>query len=459
MRDLDILATSVRDPLSRPHLQEAVRAFQSGAYRAAIVEAWVAVALDLTNKIRHLADTGDGEARVKIEQLDKAIDERDTVAMQQHERTILEVCETSFEFLTSRERVELERLYEDRNLSAHPAFVKPGEVFAPTAELVRGHLAAAVDCALALPPVSGRKALDNFLRDVDSSSWPRDGDLANYLRTEYLSGTRRSVCINLTKLVLKGSMQPPTDEALKMSVEIVASRCRASVHAIYEVQPDLVREGIHGVVSSWERTGSLTDEVLLRMVGALGHLSVLWSTISPGTKSRVVALLEVADPDMLIDNQTFAAGQPADDDVAAAYAHAKTGATAEFVNLERLVETRSVERAQWVGPALDALEGAASFRAAETRLRCLLKLAPQLSSEDLERASVCIRTNSQIYQASDTPELLQNLYRETCATDGTQDVWQNLAEGLHEDYMTDHDDPEGYYSYKSLLDLARGLNA
>lgn len=453
MRDLDELEASVRDPFSRPHFQEAVRAFRSGAYRAAVVEAWVAVAFDLTNKIRHLAETGDGIARVKIEQLDTAIDARNATAMQQHERTLLDECERTFEFLTARESAELARLYDDRNLCAHPAFVKPGEVFAPSAELVRSHLASAVDCTLALPPVSGKKIIDNFQRDIDSNSWPRDEDVVDYLRAEYFTGTRQTICVNLAKLVLKGSIQPPPEEELKTATSnSVAYRCRASINAINEFLPELVEEAIAGVIPNWERSGSLTDEVLLRLVGAVGHLPVLWRIVSSGTKSRIIALLENAQADLLIDERAFASGRPADAAVAAAYDEATAIAAADFEDLERLVRMRSLDRGQWVAPVLEALRTAGSFRSAERRLRCLLKLAPQLSSGDLQLTAASIRENNQIYQASDTPELLVNLYRETTETPGARAVWVNLAQGLHDDYMSDHDDPDGYYSYKELLD-------
>lgn len=73
MRDLRELEALVRDPDSRPHFKEAVLAYQAGALRAAVVETWVAVAVDLTNKIRYLADTGDGNAVQAVAGLDDAI--------------------------------------------------------------------------------------------------------------------------------------------------------------------------------------------------------------------------------------------------------------------------------------------------------------------------------------------------------------------------------------------------
>lgn len=62
VRAVEDLITTVRDQRSREQLMDAVRAYQSGALRACVVSTWVAVALDLTAKIRELADGGDGAA-------------------------------------------------------------------------------------------------------------------------------------------------------------------------------------------------------------------------------------------------------------------------------------------------------------------------------------------------------------------------------------------------------------
>lgn len=59
MRALEDLLNSVRDRQSREHLAEAVRAYNAGALRAAIISTWVAVALDLTGKIRELSELGE----------------------------------------------------------------------------------------------------------------------------------------------------------------------------------------------------------------------------------------------------------------------------------------------------------------------------------------------------------------------------------------------------------------
>lgn len=210
--------------------------------------------------------------------------------------------------------------------------------------------------------------------------------------------------------MVKGAVKPTGGEDIgTMEPNELAYRCRTSVNAIYQFQPKVVEEAISAVVLNWERTDSLTDRVLLRFVGSLGHLSASWISVSAGTKLRVIAVLEAAEVSTLIEERTFASGLPEDVSVAAAYGGALAKATAGFENLETLVGIRSLDDRQWVGGALDALRNAESFRSAERRLRCPL-VAPKLSVGDLASAAAGLRENKQIYQASDTPGLLLNLY-------------------------------------------------
>lgn len=52
LTDLDALILTVRNPLSRGYIDEAVRAYRAGSYKAAIVSLWVAVTFDIISKVR-----------------------------------------------------------------------------------------------------------------------------------------------------------------------------------------------------------------------------------------------------------------------------------------------------------------------------------------------------------------------------------------------------------------------
>jgi hypothetical protein len=125
MRALEDLTNEVRDTRSRDRLAEAVRAYQSGALRPAIIATWVAVALDLVNKIRELADLGEPAAMAYVKELDGAIAAQSPKALARLERELLDRCRDEFEFIEHREHIELTRLLDDRHVCAHPGFVRP----------------------------------------------------------------------------------------------------------------------------------------------------------------------------------------------------------------------------------------------------------------------------------------------------------------------------------------------
>ena len=71
--DLDELALLVRNDLSKTYVLESIQAYKSGAYRAAIVTTWIAVAYDIIAKIRELAEQGDEAAKKEVMGLSKII--------------------------------------------------------------------------------------------------------------------------------------------------------------------------------------------------------------------------------------------------------------------------------------------------------------------------------------------------------------------------------------------------
>src|SRR5437764_271504 len=73
LADLDELVLQVRHQPTRTYVGEAVLAYRAGAYRAALVGLWVAVAYDLVAKLRELAALGDTNAIKKVEDLDRWI--------------------------------------------------------------------------------------------------------------------------------------------------------------------------------------------------------------------------------------------------------------------------------------------------------------------------------------------------------------------------------------------------
>lgn len=192
LHSLDALVLSVRDAETRRLAQEAVTAYQAGAYRAAILSIWVAICADIISKLKELATGGDAAAAVTVKDLATWICASDLRNLQQFENGLIELARDKFEMLLPHEATDLLRLRDDRNLCAHPAFVSDDALFSPTAELTRTHIAHAILHLLSRAPVQGKQLIARFDRDLQGGSFPKKPDeievvlRQNYLRAQGL---------------------------------------------------------------------------------------------------------------------------------------------------------------------------------------------------------------------------------------------------------------------------------
>ncbi|MCI5143182.1 MAG: hypothetical protein D3909_15935, partial [Candidatus Electrothrix sp. ATG1] len=174
LTDLDELLFQVRDKNSRLYLSEAITAYKGGAFRAAIVSVWIAVAYDIISKIRELADLGDNNAIQKVAELDKNISNKNIPKLQEIENNLLQNAFNDFEFINDHEHTSLKRLKEDRNLCAHPAFFDHDTLYQPAPESVRLYIVHAATCLLRHPPTQGKNALDKIQEEMERPSFPRE---------------------------------------------------------------------------------------------------------------------------------------------------------------------------------------------------------------------------------------------------------------------------------------------
>ncbi len=178
LASLDELAIECVDDTANAQIKEAINCYQGGAYRAAIVAAYVAVCFDLIQKLRTLAASGDGEATQAVEQLENLQDRNDQNDPQAikgllaFERGLLEKFRDKFDFFGRNEFDELERLRTDRNRCAHPTFLKNSLPFAPFAESARLHIRNALVLVLTQQPKHGKAALVSLQALILSSYFP-----------------------------------------------------------------------------------------------------------------------------------------------------------------------------------------------------------------------------------------------------------------------------------------------
>ena len=205
LNDLETITHGVRTARSRENIKEAINAYYGGAYRSSIVSTWIAVADDIIEKLRELAAYEDPQAIVLTENLEGKIKARNIPALQKFEESLLELAEKEFELIGPEQRTNLERIKQDRNFCAHPAYTLAGTLFDPTPELVRTHITHAVLDLLKHSPVRGKSSLKVILEDIKGEGFPATTPkvAGTYICTKYLEYAKRSLIDNLLGLLIK----------------------------------------------------------------------------------------------------------------------------------------------------------------------------------------------------------------------------------------------------------------
>lgn len=375
-----------------------------------------------------------------IRDLDKAFANQRVDRVQQYERGILETAEQRLEILLPRERVELERLNEDRNLCAHPGYLDEGELFVPDAEVVRAHLVAANRSVFSQRPLAGKRLLAMLEVGMKGESWPSAGD---YFLDRFFHPARERVKTNMSKVLIKHSMRPPDGS------NRIARRALRAALLIANDSPSLFEAALRSVLHTWESSGSLGDSELVRASGAFGDRSVLWDVL-PGTgKARLATLLDICDFDFLIDERFFVSGAPSDEDIAE-----KFKAIVSELDAARVAKAvkQSMKRGSFVRVAIERVRSSPSFRGAEENLRLVELCSDKLDHEDIVHLRDAIQGNprGQVRLAGETESILSSIYFASSSTEASRREWRALAEWLHQ---TGAEHGDEYYLYDEFLAL------
>lgn len=241
MYDLDRLAEVCRDIPVRELMEEAVRCYTVGAYRATILTTWIAVVFDYYAKLRELdllAEGGDGEVRSRLERFERARANADVQVSLAMERELLGDALKVFEFISPLQHEDLDRLRKDRHRCAHPAMRDADERYEPTAELARTHMRNAVEHLLSREPVQGKSALAHLHKMVGSAYFPTDiAGARRLLQNGPLKRPRAPLLRNFLHSVAKEAL-------IKGHKTTKARRLCAAIQAAGELHPGLALDSL-----------------------------------------------------------------------------------------------------------------------------------------------------------------------------------------------------------------------
>lgn len=294
LTDIDELLEKVRNAHAQSYLNEAIISYRSGAYRSSIIATWIAVCIDIIEKIRELSTEGDKIAVVIIEKL-MSIDDRDTINMLKFEKNILNYACNDLQFISPIEKIHLERLREDRHISAHPTFSKDGIQFNPSPELARTYIVLSCNYLLIHGPTMGKAILERIIDFIKESSFPSDNEGAfTILSSETWLGrakesTIRNLLLILLKRIFSDSKKIKQDHFFKIT---------ATIGAIKRISPSVYNDIITKKFNSILETSF--DNNFYRIFVLLYKNHDLWRYVDSPTKTRIVSIFKSIDVDDII---------------------------------------------------------------------------------------------------------------------------------------------------------------
>ncbi|WP_271404565.1 hypothetical protein [Kocuria palustris] len=451
MRDLEILSLEVKNGDSRRLFEESVRSYRSGAHRAAIISLWVSVAYDIVSKFRILGETGNGSAGSLVADLDRYIENNNYKKLQEFERNLLDSARSDeVQVINDRDYVELERLRMDRNICAHPAFVDTGQLYSPSAEYVRAHMASAVDRLLSQPAISGKQLKETLSIELRGSSWPQGSaqKSADYMDLKYLKDVSSDARLGILKVLIKWCVQPEDGDSKMLT------RSRHAYYGIRDRYPMLTADAMGIVLGNWESAGRLDDETLLMVAGAFAGSEEFWTRAPDAVTTRAVARVGQASTEDLMRCGFFTGIEP---NSRVSEKYFENIREMEYDTLS-LVVAEAISATHLIDSLIKRLEVSPGFRSAENDLNLLINCAPDLDAPKVVRIREAIEKNgrnhtiNQVVHAGKSEDILIDIFKNGPLDPDSVQEWCKLAKFLDE---YGNDDESWETNYESLLSEVR----
>jgi len=438
--DIDSLCLQVRDRESRRLISEAIAAYRGGALRSAIMSTWIAVAYDIISKARELASQGDGAAKIFVSDLDKAIATPDLPKLQAIERDLLQTANDQFQFFAKDEFDALDRLHDDRNLCAHPAFVTEDRLFQPSLELVRTHIVHALEILLVHAPLQGKRAIARFQADFLSTSFPVFAeDINAYMRSKYLDRAKDALVKNLLEgaITIPFGSERSTFAGHERRIALVLGAISKAKTAIYE---ETVPSFVRGYFDN------IGDELLLRLCTYLEVDPRIWEWLSEAAQIRLKRLIEVRGADELKDFSAFDAFEVPE---------ISELLLARFDEFDVQTQTSIIAqfpKAVFSSRAIEIYGASGGYRIAEARGQSIiLPMAPYFDASDIQTLLDRAADNPEIWDATGSPAILEELFDKTIQKlPATHADWKSFAKKV-----IAHGREKMYGSLQSKIDAMR----
>lgn len=160
VRDMEELLNKVYDEEIKEYLNEALKCYMGGSYRACVIMSVIAGIYDLHKKVKALASSSPDFRKV-----DDEIEKRKS-ELEPYEKYLIEQCATEeIDMLNNNELKELQRCLDTRNDCAHPSN------FICSPEKARDIYSSIIDILASKPVLLGCKHMKNIIEEMKEKTF------------------------------------------------------------------------------------------------------------------------------------------------------------------------------------------------------------------------------------------------------------------------------------------------
>lgn len=378
LADIESLILRCRSDQSKDYISEATRCYNAGAYRAAIVNTWIAVVFDLIDKIRELALTGDSVAKSLESEHEKymlQIEQNNPSGIKkalEFEREIIETCRDKLQFFDPQQYLDLERLRQDRHRCAHPSFQSVGTPYRPPAEQARLHIRNAIIHVLSQPPVQGKALLAELKALVSSQYFPTDKEKALVqLRNVHFTSASAPSIKGFIDLLIFAFLD-------KSDPLFYDQRVYSALSATFELFPKITEERLRKQLNKIIST--VSDDLVAGACALATCMKQNWDFLEQSSRDKIAKFIEQGPADETLPALEYLSGFEELESIVI-----NRIATLSYTHLSEAIEAHGL-RAKAKDRAVEILSGSRSWESTNTIFdKLVLPIFEFLSKDDITK--------------------------------------------------------------------------
>ena len=207
-------ADEIYFPKTREYFKEVFSSYSNGNYRSATVMLYSVAVCDILFKLQELKEMyNDSTAIAILKKVEK--EQQESSSKSSWEKTLLDEITAKTQLLDLKACSDLNHLFDDRNLSAHPAMNGNYELISPTQETTIAHIKNILNQILVKPPIFIKSVVDMLTDDLKNKKEAFEGEdekLALFLNNKYYSKMSEAMVNKVFKVLWRFCFCRPDDE-------------------------------------------------------------------------------------------------------------------------------------------------------------------------------------------------------------------------------------------------------